>query len=419
MGKYERLTADELAAALATLEAAPEIDADALKRALHELQVHQVELEMQNRELRETQELLEYSRNRYAQLYDESPVGYVTLNLAGMLEEVNMSAHQLLRGAAGGPVIGKALIDYVAPEDRSRFLSHLNRCRGARKRVTTELALRISWRGDVAVQLASVPDPHGAGVSRFLTAITDISERKAAEDELSRSESKLRELTFHVESLREAERTRIAREIHDELGAGLTGIKMELDWCLKTLAPRRLRKVSERLREAMRMADRAIASIRRICTDLRPSVLDHLGLAAALEWLARSVEESSGIRCELLNVTGTDDPDLTPECTTLLFRVAQEALTNAVRHSGASVVRIALRADPDGVGIHIQDNGRGFVPAQGAQPKSLGLLGMEERVRFAGGRFRLASAPGQGTTVEVSIPRCGARKGTEDELPQN
>ena len=403
MGQYERLSGDQLAATLAALEAEQDIDAGALKRTLHELQVHQVELEMQNRELRETQQLLEESRDRYAQLYDASPVGYVTLDLAGCLQEANSSAHKLL-AQQRLQVIGQPLAKWIALADRPKLLAHLTRCRRGGKRVVTELALQPSGGTPVQVLLSSVPDPQEGGASRFLTAVMDITERKAAEEEVKQSREQLRRLTSHVESLRETDRTRIAREIHDELGAALTAIMMDLGWCEMAIAGRRSKEVLERLGEAKRQADAAIASIRRICTDLRPSVLDHLGLVAALEWLAKSLSESSGIPCEWLNTAGEDDLHLTPDGATLLFRVAQEALTNVVRHSGASRMRVSLYRDPEGIGIEVQDNGRGFVPAHCSATESLGLLGMEERVRFLGGQFTIASVPGQGTAIHAHIP---------------
>ncbi|HEX6829552.1 MAG TPA: PAS domain S-box protein, partial [Burkholderiales bacterium] len=207
MGQYERLSGDQLAATLAALEAEQDIDAGALKRTLHELQVHQVELEMQNRELRETQQLLEESRDRYARLYDASPVGYVTLDLAGCLQEVNSSAQKLL-APKRLQVIGQQLAKWIALADRPKFLAHLTKCRRGGKRVVTELALRPSGGTPVHVLLASVPDPQGRASSRFLTVVMDITERKAAEDEVKQSREQLRRLTSHVESLREADRTR-------------------------------------------------------------------------------------------------------------------------------------------------------------------------------------------------------------------
>jgi PAS domain S-box-containing protein len=404
MGEYERLTRDELAATLAGLEAAQLPDSDVLKRALHELQVHQVELEMQNRELRETQQLLEESRDRYAQLYDASPVGYVTLDLAGCLQEVNLSAHRLLAGKRV-QVIGRPLIEWVAPSAKPGFLDHMTRCRHGDPRVTTELALKTQ-RGCHQVELASVPDPQkGKTVPGFLTAIMDISARKAAEEELRQSREKLRQLAFHVEALREADRTRIAREIHDELGAGLTGLKMDLGWCHQAAAAARLDRVADRLAGTIRLADAVIGSIRNICADLRPSMLDNLGMLAALEWLVRSVEEKSGIRCELDTPGGSGDLGLSPDRRTALFRIAQEALSNVARHSGATRARLSLQCDAGGVGLEVRDNGRGFVPGRDAAAPSFGLLGMEERAGVLGGRFRVASAPGQGTTVSVYVPR--------------
>ena len=249
-----------------------------------------------------------------------------------------------------------------------------------------------------------MPDPHGGGGSRYLCVITDISEQKAGEEALRQSHEKLRQLTSHIESLRETERTRIAREVHDELGASLTAIKLDLDRCRRAVTSAKLTQAADRLAGAIRVADAAIASIRRICTDLRPSILDNLGLQAAIEWQVRTVEERTGIQCELVTPQGAGDLGLNPERITALFRIVQEALTNVVRHSGASGVHITLQCDAGGVGLEVKDNGRGFVRGQEAQTGSFGLLGMEERVRFLGGRFSIECAPGRGTAVRVYMP---------------
>jgi PAS domain S-box-containing protein len=403
MGEYERLTSEQLHATLASLEAQKEIDPDAIKRALHELQVHQVELEMQNRELRETQQLLEASRNRYAQLYDVSPVGYTTISDAGIVMEINHTAYELL-GRPHTALAGQSFVHWVAGADRARFLHHLHECRQGKATVRTELKLDAG-SGVIEVELLSVPDPDIAPIRRFLTVLTSIGERKAVEVALRQSHDKLRQLAAHIESLRESERARIAREIHDELGATLTAIKMDLSWCNKAVTSAKLEAATARLRGAMDMADAAIGSIRRICTELRPSVLDNLGLVAALEWQARTVEDRSGIRCDLVSNANDQDLGLSLERSTALFRIVQEALTNVVRHSGAARVRITLRADARGLSIEVQDDGRGFAPKHAIETGSFGLLGMEERARGVGGHVRIVSAPGNGATVSVYLSR--------------
>lgn len=235
----------------------------------------------------------------------------------------------------------------------------------------------------------------------------EIAERKRAEEALRQSNEKLRQLSSHLESVREAERARIAREIHDELGATLTALKMDLSWCVNN--PERTKYCPiDRITEAMTLVDSAIQAVKKIATDLRPSILDHLGLWAAIEWLAQEINDRTGIQCEVVLDPRELASNINHDRATALFRITQEALTNVVRHAQASHVCIHACARQAAIDIEIRDNGRGITAAEIRDAKSWGILGMSERTRFFGGELRIDGAPEKGTTVSIRLPLGGS-----------
>ena len=214
----------------------------------------------------------------------------------------------------------------------------------------------------------------------------------------------LRALTERIEQMREAERARIARELHDELGQLLTGIKLDF-----SVAVRRLREVkapgdvTDRLQSAMGQIDIAIAMVRRIASDLRPAALDHRDLGGAIEDEARRVAARSGLR---IRVAARVDDTVAPELATAVFRIFQEALTNAVRHARATSVAARLSTRRGQLRLYLRDDGIGM-PASRPASNALGLLGMRERARSAGGQLDIRSRPGRGTLVSFLLPLRG------------
>jgi PAS domain S-box-containing protein len=659
---HGKMTKAELLRALTALEARRGPESGETARVLHELEVHQEELELQNFELRQTQQLLEDSRDRYAELYDFCPVGYLSLDYAGCIREVNLTAATLF-GIERTRLTGKPLAQYIAETDRPRFYSHLGECRNDAPQLKTELKLNTPHGVREVELLTTRPPIANGGSALYRTAITDITERKRAAEALRENEEKLRwlianmpavlwirdehggpryisanvagvlgyteqevrsggrrfwhanvhpddrqrvetayarifsrdgqigaaiydieyrrstkdgswiwvldrgmsiseeggaryatgmlwdttrrkrmqeqlreseerfrqlaenidevfyltdvegdqifyvspafekvwgfsaqklyqeprswqelvyfadrkrvrrafkarergsaydmefriarpdgavrwirvrgfpisgasgtvfrvagvardvtvrkeaaevlrvshqrmrELALHLQSVREDERKRIAREIHDELGALLLAIKMDLDACQKRQAA--VPDVTAAMQELLGRVDTAIDSVRRIATDLRPSVLDNIGVLAAVEWQAQETERRTGIKCEVAADPRRDDFDLPPELATAIFRIVQEALSNVVRHSRATHVHIALGERADRVELHIADNGKGFGTDVLPDSKSWGLIGMAERVRAFGGEFSVMGAPHEGTAITVTIP---------------
>ncbi|MCU0577934.1 MAG: PAS domain-containing protein [Desulfobacterota bacterium] len=226
------------------------------------------------------------------------------------------------------------------------------------------------------------------GISR------DLTERRQIEE-------KLRALSARLQSVREEERATIAREIHDDLGQRLTGLKMDLSWLQKRLQPNQgeLRQKTEAM---SRLIDATVKSVRRLSTELRPRILDDFGLIAALEWQAQEFQNKTGIPCRFKS--DLTEIRLPQDQSVAVFRIFQEALTNVARHARAGRVEALLRRNARGLTLTIKDNGRGISPDEMSRSKSLGLLGMRERALLFGWDLTLRGSPGRGTTVALRIP---------------
>jgi signal transduction histidine kinase len=241
-------------------------------------------------------------------------------------------------------------------------------------------------------------------VQRALREAEERRERRRAEEQLRQSHEQLRALSVHLQHVREEERIRIAREVHDELGQALTGLKLQLTWLCGRL-PKNPRSLHEKTKTMSAGIDETIQIVRRIATELRPGVLDSAGLLAALEWQARQFEEQTGIRCHVQSAVR--EMVLDQELNTAFFRIFQETLTNVIRHAHATRVEVRLAEAGDFLVLEVKDDGRGISDAEIHNTKSIGLLGMRERAALLGGEVRLRGEPGRGTTVSVRIPRPG------------
>jgi signal transduction histidine kinase len=239
-------------------------------------------------------------------------------------------------------------------------------------------------------------------VHRALREAQDRADRRKAEEQLRESHEQLRALSVYLQTVREEERTRIAREVHDELGQALTSCKLDLSWIAGRL-PRDLKPLREKTRALSAHIDATIQMVRRISTELRPGILDHLGLGAALEWQANEFQTRTGIRCDVH--ADLADLQLEQDLNTTFFRIFQETLTNVIRHAGATQVAVGLKERAGEVVLEVKDNGRGISTEEVWNTKSLGLLGMRERASLLGGTFKISPlSSGQGTRVTVSIP---------------
>lgn len=237
-------------------------------------------------------------------------------------------------------------------------------------------------------------------VSRALSEAEQKRKREQAEEKLRRSHDQLRALTGHLQFVREEERTRIARAVHDELGQALTGLKLDLSWLSGQLHG--ARTLQRKIKIMSAQIDGTIQAVRRIATELRPGVLDSLGLAAAIEWQASEFQERTGIRCEMK--IGVTETIWEQNFSTAFFRIFQETLTNIIRHANAGRVEVRLAQDDHELILTVQDDGRGITEKEIVHANSIGLIGMKERAAQVGGDVSFHGLPGRGTTVTLRVP---------------
>src|SRR5438874_373873 len=253
------------------------------------------------------------------------------------------------------------------------------------------------FRGYEAGAVDYLPKPVVPEILKAKVAVFVELFRKS--ERLRESEEKLRRLAAHLISVREEERAHIAREIHDELGQVLTGLKMEVTWLAKRL---REKPLIEKTDSMCKLIDTTVQTVRKIATGLRPEMLDDMGLVAAVAWQAKEFQKRTGIRCRTKLPPESVKPDV--DISTTMFRIFQEILTNVARHSRATRVDMELAISEERVTLDVIDNGVGIADSDLNGKKSLGLLGMHERALLFGGEVKITGTPGHGTRVSVSIP---------------
>lgn len=294
----------------------------------------------------------------------------------------------------------KSWVDFIVPEDMERLLSCHNLRKtnpeAAPKKYDFRFQNRQGLTNNAYATVTVIP-----GTQKAVVSLLDISETKKASEELRVSREQLRNLHKHSQDVRERERTRVAREIHDELGQVLTALKMDLSYLAKKL-PQDLPALRTKTNLMLRFVDMTIQSVKRITMDLRPGLLDHLGLVAAIEWQAEEFQKRTGIRYCI-----TVDPEeisLNPDRSTSIFRIFQETLTNIARHAHATEIKISLLEKEGILELTVSDNGIGISKDQIDNSKSFGLLGIKERAYFSGGQAKIYGHKGKGTTVQVLLP---------------
>ena len=303
-----------------------------------------------------------------------------------------------------GPVVGNLatkLYGMSSEVIRAFWKSH-------KARDQVQHAEMISSRSHRCYSISTSPFHDG----RFVTSFSDITERRRAEDALLASHEELRALAARVQTVREEERTRIAREIHDVLAQELTSLKIDLAVLTRLLdkpgGVGRRTLVREKLAEMATTADTAIRSVQKIATDLRPAVLDSLGLCAAVEWQVNDFQRRTGITCETRLPAG--DLVVDRDRSTALFRILQESLTNVVRHAAATRVEVTLQREGEHIVLTVRDNGKGIQTSQAQAPGSVGLIGVRERALLLGGRCEITGRAGEGTTVVARVPVADGQK---------
>ena len=358
---------------------------------------------------KEAERAMQEGEARKGAILDSAMDAIITIDERGRINEFNPAAAKMF-GRNRASVMGQELAELIIPpslrdKHRHGLERYLESGHGPifGKRFETT-ALRADGK-EFPVEL-TINKVQLEGPPLFTGWVRDITERKRAEKQLRDSREQLRALAAYLQSVREEERTHIAREVHDELGQTLTALKMDLAWLDKRMIEigdsEELQQFEEKLKELPGRVDTIIATVRKIATELRPPVLDDLGLEAAVEWQVREFEKRTGIKCRF---TGSlKHMDLGPDRATAVFRIFQETLTNIVRHAEATQVTIRLREEDDKLVLEVQDNGRGMTGRELSGTRSLGLLGMRERATMLDGEVNIIGRQGKGTTVGVRIP---------------
>ena len=347
----------------------------------------------------------EASEAQLEAIVDSAMDAIITVDAAQKIVLFNRAAEQVF-GCRREEALGSPLDRFIPSRFRGAHRGHIEHFgkTGVTSRrmgdVTTLWALRAD--GSEFPIEASISQAGEAG-SRFYTVILrDITVRKRFEDELKRQQQELRELSARVLEAREEEKTLIARELHDELGQLLTALKMDLSALRERIGADA--ELARRADEMSRMLDQTVSATRRISADLRPLMLDDLGLADASAWLVDDFAKRSGIHCEYRGPGDGALDNLAKPSATALYRALQESLTNIGRHAGAKHAWVVLGLEQGMVSLEIEDDGRGIAAADIAKSRSLGLKGMRERVTYLGGSFEVARAARGGTRVRVRVP---------------
>jgi len=415
------------------------------QRLLHELQVHQVELEMQNAELQEARDRMEALLEKYTDLYDFAPVGYFSLDEHGRILEVNLTGATML-GVERSRLINRRFQQFVVPASRPGFRRFLEQVfAGAGKQVCEATLLNEDgaafWAELQAVWAASL-----RGTREWCrVAVSDITTRKRAEEAQRRTEAltvtnreltreivrrqaveealktsekhqsqlleqsrhmqeQLRHLSHQMLQAQEEERKRISRELHDEITQTLVGINVHLETLAReaTVNPRRLK---QKIARTQRLVEKSVNIVHQFARELRPTLLDDLGLITTLHSFMKDFMKRTGIRVHFTTFAEVEQLNSTRR--TVLYRIVQSALANVAQHAHASRVKVSLRKIADAVHLEISDNGKSFEVERvlhATRNQRLGLLGMRERVEMVGGDLSVESAPGQGTTIRAQIP---------------
>jgi len=335
---------------------------------------------------------------RFQEIFELSPTA-AWITEGERIVFANKACVALFGAASREGLIGRSIYSLLRPESHAAVRCEVGQAlaQGATPALLRERIERLDGTvRDVEIVLAPLPD-HGRTTLQMV--LSDVTQRRNEALESARSRAGLRALSERLVEAREYERRRIARELHDELGQRLTALKMEL----ASLQPNlRARAGGERIGAMLEMLDETVASVRRISADLRPLMLDDLGVNVAIEWLASDAARRTGVKIAVQ--LDEADPPLGDRATIALYRMVQEALTNVARHARATRVRIRIRQTGDTLVLTVHDNGVGFSEQAMQKEGSFGLLGIRERAYMLGGEMEVDNPPGGGGRVTVRLP---------------
>ncbi len=351
-------------------------------------------------ERKKAEQALAESENYLRTILDTEPECVKVLNNKGELLSMNPAGLAMIEADNEQQVLGHHMTELVNEKYRMGFnrLSKevFNGNSGTFEFEVTGLKGGHRWLETHAVPLK---DADGK-IINLLGVTRDITEHKKVEKEITNTTDQLRQLTAHLQNIREEERKRIGREIHDELGQQLTVLKMDASWLRKKMGESDT-AVRTKIDELIIMLDDTVKSVRRISSELRPSLLDDLGLIAAIEWQLGEFEKRSGISTSCIHLE--EELEIPDNAKTAFFRIFQESLTNVARHSQAQKVIVSISEIDNQLVLSIEDNGNGFDKQKIADKKTLGILGMKERTAMIDGVYEISSTPGKGTIVTVKL----------------
>jgi two-component system sensor histidine kinase UhpB len=358
---------------------------------------------MEKRPMEEIKKALRESEDRYERLVDNISEGIVIQDKNGIITSANEKFLGMI-GYKREEVVGRPITELLGE-------GWLRKDEGPKAGVEEDRwkSVELAWKRkdgkSIYTILSRKPiyDVKGR-FSGSVAVLTDITDRREVEMELRRSHEELRSLSLHLESIREKESKRIAGEIHDQLGQQLTALKIDLSWLANRIPPLEEggKEILEKIGSMSDLMDKTIQTVQKISAELRPVLLDDLGLVPAIEWLSQDFENRTKIKCRLQLCC--DNVALAPDCSTAIFRISQEALTNVARHARATRVDINLREQNGALVLKISDNGKGIMEDKIYAPSSLGLMGMRERIRPFGGELQITGIPRKGTTLSVTLP---------------
>jgi two-component system sensor histidine kinase UhpB len=372
------------------------------KRLIHELQVHQVELEMQNEEMRGAQAELEESRGRYKELYDFAPVGYVTLDQFGLILEANLTAATLLN-VTRAALIGKHLQSFMDRESADALHLFLRKPLppGMKEILPCRLRPAEGTHFEISLNVGGEFDRSGRLV-RYRVVLVDVSVLKLMERQARETGDRLRSLASELNLSEERTRRTIAQALHDEVGQMLALARMKLSSALNLPEETAVEKIVE---EVLDMLGLVIKETRSLMVEISPPVLHDLGLGAAIDWMAERMSSEHGIAIETMN-TG-DFSDLEHDMKVMLYQMTRELLVNIVKHSGGRHVLVTVERDEHTIGITVRDDGKGFDAREAgsaAAESGFGLFSIRERLKSYNGSLQIESLKGKGTTVSVRLP---------------
>jgi len=328
----------------------------------------------------------------------------ITMDEDGLITTWNQRAVKIF-GWHADEVVGKRLVDIIIPSQyRKDHIKGLERFldTGIGKILNQQIQMAALRQDGTEFPVELAISAIKSEESYIFTGIIrDITERKRAEKNLLNTREQLRNLSNRLQSAREEERTRIAREIHDELGQTLTALKFDLTWINKNLFQPDA-AVVEKIISMTDQIENTVQMVQRIASELRPQILDILGLCEALKWLSKEFQKRTGIQCEL--TIHPNHIDLDQERATAFFRIYQEALTNVARHANAGLVQSSFEKQDKQLVLKVKDNGKGMDISKAEDPESFGLIGIRERILVFGGETSIQSNRGEGTLITISIP---------------